>query len=105
MSRRLKVLAILTIVGWVIAVPFLLFAVLDPFVKFSDWPSAPGARDGDTVQLREPTPSASARASSDRGRTANKGAGPGPDPVAAARDALALLAPRGPVAAAVSFGG
>ena len=68
-----------------IAVPFLFFALLDPFVRFSDWPAVPGARDGATVQLGEPAPSGSGRTGSGR-----------PDRESRDRDALALLAPPTP---------
>ena len=38
MSSRVKALAVLNVLGWLIAVPMLLVAVVDPFVDFGDWP-------------------------------------------------------------------
>ena len=40
MSSRVKVLAVLNVLGWLVAVPLLLIAVVDPFVDFGDWPTA-----------------------------------------------------------------
>src|SRR5215213_5778554 len=54
MSRRVKVLAALNVLGWLVAVPLLLGAVVDPFVDFGDWPNRLiGDRRGD-VQLGTP---------------------------------------------------
>src|SRR4051794_11020664 len=54
MSRRMKVLAALNVLGWVVAVPLLLMAVVDPFVDFGDMPNRLiGDRRGD-VRLRTP---------------------------------------------------
>ena len=47
-------LAALNVLGWLVAVPLLLVAVVDPFVDFGDWPNRLiGDRRGD-VQLRTP---------------------------------------------------
>ena len=55
MSRRVKALAALNVLGWLIAVPILLAAVVDPFVDFGSWPDRLiGGRQGD-VQLGTPT--------------------------------------------------
>jgi len=45
-SRRLKVLAVLNVVGWLVAVPLLVLALLGPVIGFSDWPGALGDRAG-----------------------------------------------------------
>ena len=53
-------LAALNVLGWLVAVPLLLVALVDPFVEFGDWPDRLiGDRRGD-VQLR--TPEAAPRA-------------------------------------------
>ena len=47
-------LAALNVLGWLVAVPLLLVALVDPFVDFGDWPDRLiGDRQGD-VQLRTP---------------------------------------------------
>ncbi len=37
MSRRLKVLALVNVVGWVVVLPLLAGTVLRSFVQFDDW--------------------------------------------------------------------
>ena len=39
MSRRVKALAVLNVIGWLVAVPLLLLAVVHPFVDLGKWPN------------------------------------------------------------------
>ena len=36
MSSRVKALAVLNVLGWLVAVPIMLIAVVDPFVDFGN---------------------------------------------------------------------
>ena len=40
MSRKLKLLAVLNVVGWAIVAPVLVGALLHPFIDFSGWPGS-----------------------------------------------------------------
>ena len=84
MSRKLTALAALNILGWVVAVPLLLFAVVDPFVEFPGLPGRVGPSSAGTVHLDEPAlgPSRPGRGTPRRD-----------DPLRAAREALARFAP------------
>src|SRR4051794_41698225 len=39
-SRKLKLLAVLNVVGWAIVAPVLVGALLHPFIDFSGWPGS-----------------------------------------------------------------
>src|SRR5215204_6094552 len=90
MSRRLKVLAALNVLGWLVAVPLLLLALVDPFVDFGDWPDRLiGDRTGD-IRLRTPAAAGKPATASERSaveiesaRSAEEG------PLQAAREAIA----------------
>jgi len=86
MSRRLKALAALNVVGWIVAVPLLLVAFVDPFVDFGDWSDRViGGREGQ-VQLRPGGSDGDAAARRPERRAQE-------DPVRAAREALARFRP------------
>ena len=59
MSRRLKCLSALHALGWVVVVPLLGAALLDPFVTFEKWPqSLLEGRDVTGARLAQPGPEA-----------------------------------------------
>jgi hypothetical protein len=61
MGSRVKALAVLNLLGWLIAVPILLVAVVDPFVDLDDWRDRiVGGREG-KVQRRAPAPAPAAK--------------------------------------------
>ena len=85
-------LAAVNVLGWLVAVPLLLVAVVNPFVDFGDWPNRLiGDRNGD-VQLRTParpdrpaqTPSTSVKSAESTSED---------NPLRAAREALAQFRP------------
>src|SRR3954469_9168460 len=87
MSRRMKVLAALNVLGWLVAVPLLLMAVVDPFVDFGDWPNRLiGDRRGD-VQLRTPEAPAQ-RVGKPKTSVTSEGQSSTASPLLAAREAL-----------------
>ena len=91
MSRRVKVLAALNVLGWLVAVPLLLVALVDPFVDFSDWPDRViNDRRGD-VQLRTPAAEPGSQVKRESARSRARRAED--DPLEAAREALAQFAP------------
>ena len=91
MSRRVKVLAALNVLGWLVAVPLLLVALVDPFVDFSDWPDRViDDRRGD-VQLRTPAAEPGSQVKRESARSRARRAED--DPLEAAREALAQFAP------------
>src|SRR4051794_33086743 len=96
MSARMKALAVLNVLGWLVAVPLLLMAVVDPWVNFGDWPARLiGARDGD-VQLHAPAARATGGVAKARPRTPRAAVPPrgaADDPLRAAREALARFRP------------
>jgi len=84
----MKALAVLNVLGWLVAVPLLLVALVDPFVDFGGWPERLiGGRQGD-VQLHPATsaPREGARTPAARTRPAD-------DPLRAAREALRRFRP------------
>src|SRR5215212_2027396 len=106
MSARMKALAVLNVLGWLVVVPLLLVAVVDPFVDFGDWPDrVTGGRDGEVplhapagrraaplqTKARTPAPRALARRPAD-------------DPLRAAREALARFRPATTAAASAAGG-
>src|SRR4051812_24321043 len=92
MSRRMKVLAALNVLGWVVAVPLLLVAVVDPFVDFGDWPDRLiGDRRGD-VQLRTPEAPAQ-RAEKPKTQVKSESTSSDDNPLRAAREALERFRP------------
>ena len=40
MSRKLKLLAALNVLGWAIVVPILVGSLLNPFIDFNGWPGS-----------------------------------------------------------------
>lgn len=98
MSRKLKALAALNILGWIVAVPLLLFAVVDPFIDFPTLPTRLGESSGGTVQLDSPSRSTSPSRAAERDNS---------DALRAARDALTLVTSgsAAPIAVAPSLGG
>src|SRR4051812_15855916 len=55
MSRKLKALGALNLVGWTVAIPLLMVALVGPIVAFHGWPSAlPGLHGDGQVRLAEP---------------------------------------------------
>src|SRR4051794_9541473 len=101
MSARMKALAVLNVLGWVIVVPLLLLVVVDPFVDFGDWPDRLiGGRDGE-VRLHAPAHRATTGAKARPRTPAAPAARPSADdPLRAAREAIARFRPatRAPVA-------
>ncbi len=75
MSLRLKTLATFNALGWLVAVPLLIAALLSPIVGFNGWQDRllPGDR-ADTVRLADAPRHAPARvaAAPQRGRTAGR---------------------------------
>src|SRR5215208_2585803 len=53
MSVRLKLFAALNIVGWLVAVPLLVAALLGSIVGFGSWPDALRPGGSDTVKLAQ----------------------------------------------------
>src|SRR5262245_7774592 len=55
MSRKLKALGALNLVGWTVAIPLLMVAMVGPLIAFHGWPNGlPGLHGGGKVQLTEP---------------------------------------------------
>src|SRR5215211_99764 len=55
MSRKLKALGALNLIGWTVAIPLLMVALVGPLIAFHGWPSGlPGFHGDDQVQLGEP---------------------------------------------------
>src|SRR4051812_14630445 len=55
MSRKLKALGALNLIGWTVAIPLLMVALVSPLIAFHGWPSGlPGFHGDDRVQLSEP---------------------------------------------------
>src|SRR6266536_2998977 len=76
MSRKLKALGALNLIGWVVAIPALMVALAGPIVAFHGWPGhLPHFFGSDTVHLGEPGESASPAHSAGR-------RGPGASPFA-----------------------
>ena len=95
MSSRVKALAAINVLGWLVAVPIMLVAVVDPFMDVGDWPDRLlGGREG-AVQMRtatrEPAPAVT-RPARER-ETAE-------DPLRSTREAIARLRPAIGLAAA-----
>ena len=81
-------LAALNVLGWLVAVPLLLVALVDPFVDYGDWPDRLiGDRRGD-VQLRTPDAKPRQDVKPETAKS-NSSAAAEDDPLQAARDALA----------------
>ena len=81
-------LAALNVLGWLVAVPLLLVAVVDPFVDFGDWPNRLiGDRRGD-VQLRTPEAPAQRVGKPKHERQERVGVARTTSPLLAAREAL-----------------
>ena len=83
-------LAALNVLGWLVAVPLLLVALVDPFVDFGDWPDRLiGDRNGD-VQLRTPVAADKRAAAKERSAVQSEAArSAAEDPLQAAREAIA----------------
>ena len=73
MSLRLKALATINALGWLVAVPVLIAALLSPIVGFNGWQERPPGDRVDTVRLADAPRHAPARvaAAPQRGRTAS----------------------------------
>src|SRR4051794_41682244 len=85
LSRKLKLLALLNVVGWAIVAPVLVGALLHPFIDFSGWPGSTllgrPSQDAPLADLPRATTSPAsgggpgARAGAAAGGTAAAGAG------------------------------
>src|SRR3954447_14656052 len=104
MSRRVKVLAALNVLGWLVAVPLLLVAVVDPFVDFGDWPNRLiGDRRGD-VQLRT-TEAPVQHAAKPKTTVKSESESSDDNPLRAVREALERFRPSGTAGAVPTAGG
>src|SRR6188472_1400646 len=55
MSRKLKALGALNLIGWTVAIPLLMVALVTPLIAFHGWPGGlPGFHGDNRVQLGEP---------------------------------------------------
>ena len=55
MSRKLKALGALNLIGWTVAIPLLMLAMVGPLIAFHGWPSGlPGFHSDGEVRLGEP---------------------------------------------------
>ena len=99
----MKALAAINAIGWLVAVPVLLVALVDPFVDFGDWPDRLIGDRGGAVQLR--TPEAERR--EPLRRCAAERRSSEDDPLQAAREAVETFnpAPAGAAPLAAAPGG
>src|SRR5215210_7609113 len=95
MTPRMKGLAVLNVLAWLVAVPLLLVVLVDPFVDFGDWPDRVISGRGADVQLRGPEPGGAGSEGPAREQTRTPARPPrgADDPLRAAREAIARFRP------------